>query len=528
MLPRGARRHTPQSRVTFVRRRSAQLVLLAMVALAAVVAVVLLAGGEDDPSPPPPRPQAAVAPPPSVERLQSRPDLKPPALAVDDVPRRPGRRLIFVSPRMEDAKRDARTHQQGALAGDQLGRTVWFRPAPDGQPLTDVRVQRYRGKPVLTWWQGAASKYGVGRGEGVIVDRSYRTVATVQAGNGQTVDLHEFRLTEKGTALVTIYSRARRDLTPLGGKRNAQVTQGIVQEIDVESGRVLFEWESLDEIKLSESIHPLPKPPQTSWDYFHINSVDEDTDGNLLISARHTNAVYKIHRRTGEVLWRLGGKKSDFRMGPGTRFALQHDAQRVANGHLRVFDNGAKAKKDQRPSSVKVLRLDTRRMRATLVRRLRQPDGMWAESQGNAHTAGGGGVMVGWGSTGAFSWLDARGRVLFDAHLPAEYDSYRAYLAGWMGRPAARPAVQAKREDEQVTVWASWNGATGVSAWQMLAGNKPRALRPVGRPAPWTGLETTIVRATGARYVAVAALDAAGRRLRTSRVKRVGPVAPSG
>ena len=503
--------------MTLVRRRSTLLAALVLAAVAAVL--VVLASGGDEATPPAQRP-AAAPPSPSVTRLQSRADLKPPVVAVDEAPRKPGARLIFVSPRMENPKRDAKTHQQGALAIDQRGRTVWFRPAADGEPVTDVRVQRYRGRPVLTWWQGAASKLGVGRGEGVIVDRSYRTVAIVRAGNGETMDLHEFRLTSRGTALIVIYSRDRRDLTELGGRPNAQVTQGIVQEVDVESGRVLFEWQSLDEIEPSESIWPLPKRPQDSYDYFHINSVAEDTDGNFLVSARHTNAVYKIDRRTGDVLWRLGGKKSDFAFGRGARFALQHDIQRVANGQLRLFDNGAERKGQQAPSSVKILSLDMRRKRATLVRRLEQPDRMWAQSQGNASSAGGGGVIVGWGSTGAFSWHDPRGRVIFDAHLPAEYDSYRAYLDSWTGRPAAPPAVRARREGDQVTLWASWNGATGIAAWQVLAGNDPEKLRRVGRPATWNGLETTIVRGTDRRYVAVAALDAQGRSLRASRPVR--------
>ena len=510
------------------RVRSRKGLLAALVVAAGVaVAVVLVAssgddGGDQAKRPPKPRP----APAPAAEALRSRPDLRPPQVSADTLPGRRDERLIFVSPRMENRARDGATHQQGGLAVDQRGRTVWFRPAPDGEPMTDVRVQRYRGKPVLTWWQGAASKFGVGRGEGVIVDRSYRTVATVQAGNGLTVDLHEMRLTPRGTALLTIYSRARRDLTELGGGRNAQVTEGIVQEVDVASGRVVFEWHSLDHIKLSESVHPLPEGRNLSWDYFHINSVAEDDDGDLLISARHTSAIYKVDRKTGRVVWRLGGKASDFDLGPGVRFGLQHDAQRDPSGGLRLFDNGKKAEKDQAPSSVKVLRLDMRRMRATLDRRVRQPDGMWAESQGNAEAAGDGGLVVGWGSTGAFSWFDGADRLLLDAHLPAEYDSYRAHVGRWIGRPGSPPAIAARREREQVTVWASWNGASEVRTWQMLAGPSAADLRPVGRPARWEGLETRVVRATAQHYVAVAALDASGDRLRTSAPSRVGPPPP--
>jgi len=495
---------------------------LVVVAVAVAGAIVVTSGGDDAVKKavrPGPRPA------PSTPPLRSRPGLRPPPVTVDVAPARPDRRLVLVTPRMEQRARDGASHDQGALALDQRGRTVWFRRAADGEPITELRVQRYRGQPVLTWWEGAASKYGVGRGQAVIVDQSYRTVKTVQAGNGKTADLHEFELTSRGTALVTIYSRERRDLRALGGARNAQVTEGVVQEIDVESGRVLFEWHSLRQVRPSESYREVPKSAADSYDYFHINSVSQDADGNLLVSARHTSAVYKVDRRTGRIIWRLGGKRSDFTMAPGARFSFQHDARRLADGSLRIFDNRA-PDAPRRPSSVKVLRLDMRRMRATLVRRFEQPDGMWAESQGNAQSTGDGGVFVGWGSTGAFSWFDARGRVLFDAHLPAEYDTYRARLMRWTGRPAAPPAIAARRERDQVTVWASWNGSTEVRAWQLLAGPSPRRLRPVGRPAQWNGLETAIVGQTKSPFVAVAALGARGGTLRRSKAARVGPAPP--
>lgn len=499
-----------------------RLALAALVGTAAIVVAVVVwspwdSGGKTAPA------AAAPAPADTVAAMRSRPDLRPPAVSIDVAPDRPGEELILLSPRLENFPRDRATHQQGALALDGQGRTVWFRPAPDGQPITDVRVQSYRGEPVLTWWQGAASKIGIGRGHGVIVDRSYRTVATVQAGNGQTADLHELLLTPRGTAYLTIYSRARRDLSGMGGLQNAQVTQGIVQEVDVESGRVLFEWKSLDHVDPEESYRPAPTEADESFDYFHINSVDEDADGNLLISARHTSGVYKVDRDTGEVIWRLGGKRNDFEMGPGAEFGLQHDARQISGGLVQIFDNADEAKdgETQVASSVKRLRLDTDRMRATLVQEFRHPDGMWAESQGNAGELEGGGVIAGWGSTGSFTRFAPDGTVVLDGHLPSNYDSYRAYVGEWTGRPAKQPAVDVRREKEQVSVAASWNGSTEVAAWQVLAGPAPERLEPLGAPARWAGLETRTVRATPERFVAVAALDSDGRTLATSRAVKV-------
>jgi hypothetical protein len=93
---------------------------------------------------------------------------------------------------------------------------------------------------------------------------------------------------------------------------------------------VLFEWHSLDHVGLDESYKDLPEEAGGTFDYFHINSIEVDHDSNLLVSARNTFTVYKIDRRSGEIIWRLGGKKSDFEMGPGTWMRYQHDASPMA------------------------------------------------------------------------------------------------------------------------------------------------------------------------------------------------------
>ena len=115
---------------------------------------------------------------------------------------------------------------------------------------------------------------------------------------------------------------------------------GIVQEVDIETGEVLFEWHSLDHVGLEESYYQSVAGPQDwAFDYFHINSIDPNPDGYLTISARRTSAVYKVDRKTGEVVWRLGGKNSDFEMGPGTRTDWQHDARRHPDDNITIFDN---------------------------------------------------------------------------------------------------------------------------------------------------------------------------------------------
>jgi hypothetical protein len=235
---------------------------------------------------------------------------------------------IFIAPKFSRG-------QHGPMIIDNLGRPLWFRKR---NYTLDFKVQHYQGEPVLTWWEGELHPRP-SVGEYVILDRSYREITRVQAGNGYRANQHEFLISPQDTALFTIYNPVLRDLSSLGGPKEGTVMEGIAQEVDIETGKVLFEWHSLDHVGLEESYY---RPPyRNHLGYFHINSIDVDHDDNLLISARNTSAVYKVDRKSGEVIWRLGGKNSDFKMGSGTRFISQHDARRQPDGTLTIFDNGA-------------------------------------------------------------------------------------------------------------------------------------------------------------------------------------------
>jgi hypothetical protein len=372
--------------------------------------------------------------------------------------------------------------------------------------VMDFKLQEYRGREVLTFWEGVHTGYG--QGEYVLMDGAYREVARVRAGNGLQGDHHEFLVSPQDTALITIYRKVRTDLSSLGGAAEATVLDGIVQELDIETGEVLFEWHSLDHVGVDESY---AKP----YDYFHINSIEVDNDDNLLVSSRTTSAVYKIDRKTGEVLWRLGGKKSDFGMGEGTRTAYQHDARRQPDGTLTIFDNGNVNEVEQ--SRGIELELDEEAMRATLVREYTHPDKVLAATQGNVQVLENGNVFVGWGSEPVLSEFGHDGELLFDARVPEEGESYRAFRFEWEGRPQDEPALAAgARGEDQVAVYASWNGATEVAEWEVLAGPGPDRLEPVGS-APRKGFETAITVKTNEPYVGVRAKDASGKVLGTIR-----------
>ncbi len=444
----------------------------------------------------------APAAPPPPPKWRTRPDLRIPALTVtrreDGVSADP----IFIAPY------NSPTGQAGAVIVDNRGEPLWENPL-DGKVTTNFRVQRYRGSPVLTWWEGSI-ELGHGVGEYVIADAAYRTIRRVQAARGLHGDLHEFVLTPRDTALLTSYVVTHADLSAVGGPRRGTIQDAIFQEIDLADGAVLLEWHSLDHIPLQESYAPV----EANWDFFHINSVDVDGDGGLLVSSRSTHTIYKVDRG-GTILWRLGGKRGDFAMGSGSEFAWQHDARRQPDGTLTVFDNGA-TPAVERLSRGLILELDERAMSATLLRQYTHPR-ILAGSQGSVQLLAGGNVFVGWGEAPRVSEFRRSGRMVFDAVLGAQYQSYRAFRLPWTGRPADAPALALARDDRAVTAYVSWNGATDVLDWQLLGGSQPDRLLPI-RTARSRGFESALTTAAAdGPYFAVRALDARGAPLARSR-----------
>jgi hypothetical protein len=342
---------------------------------------------------------------------------------------------------------DQSTYANGPEILDQQGNVVWFQPVPAGQEASDFRTQTYQGQPVLTWWQGTGLG-GLASGTDYIYNSRYQPIATVKAGNGYNADGHEFLITPQNTALILSYTTETADLSSIGGPANQTVIDGIVQEIDIPTGKVLFQWKASDHVPYSQSEQPLPASASTPWDWFHINAVHLDTDGNLLIDARDTWTTYKVDRHSGAVIWQLGGKASSFTLqaAPGQSlnqagdlFAWQHDPEALGRGYYSVFDNesagagntGSGSTAELGLSRAVVFKLDTSSHTATLVDSFNQPDALTAPSQGNAQTTAEGNVLVGWGSLPYFSEFDQWGDLLFNAEFPAGVNSYRAYLLPW-------------------------------------------------------------------------------------------------
>jgi hypothetical protein len=465
--------------------------------------------------------------PSDVQSFQTLPGLHPPAVTVHQ-PAGAGTAAgyVFASPFLGPG-------QYGPMIFDSAGNLVWFRPLPPGQDAADFRTQVYRGENDLTWWQGKTIKFGYGLGEGVIADASYRTVSVVRAGNGLMADEHEFLLTPHGSAYVLAYSPVATSLSAVGGPASGIALDGVIQQVDIHTGLVMWEWHSLDHVAITESYSKPPPPTATNgvYDYFHINSLETDQHGNLLISARNTWALYDIAPHSGALLWRLGGKLSSFALGPGVQFAYQHDARWMAGSEISLFDDeGFPPIKP--PSRAEVIKLDLQGKSATLADQLLRTSGpLITNSQGNAQTLPGGGWMVGWGGLPNFTEFNGQGQIIYDAQLPTGENSYRVYREPWAAQPTGSPRIVVKPGNAPCPpgarscplvlrdeAYVSWNGATMVSFWQVLSGSSATHMKPVSTK-PRRGFETSI-QVSRANFFQVRALSASGRVLGRSRVLR--------
>ena len=451
-----------------------------------------------------------------TQYFHSEPNLHPPVVNVTADPDTTSGD-IFITP--------LNSPQVGPMILNPSGQLVWFEPyaTGDGHASTaNLAVQHYGGQPVLTWWQGKTVGGVVeSPSEDLIMDPSYRTVAVVHAGYGYVADQHEFQLTSQGTAYLDSAVITQTNLTSVGGPPRGAVMDYVIQEVDVKSGKVLWEWHALGHVPVSASYMPYVST-QPFYDYFHLNSIQQLPDGNLLISARDTCAVYEISRATGKVIWALGGRSSDFKMGPGTTFWWQHDA-RLRGRTLSIFDDAAYPQKELQ-SSAKFLHVDPANHAVSLVRQFTHFPPVIAGAGGDVQPLPNGNVFVGWGSQPQFSEFTSSGQQIFNGSFALRLASYRAFRFPWIGHPDTPPSLAvAPGPDGHVTAYTSWNGATQVTDWRLLGGGSAQDLVPLGVTASRGGFETAIDITSEPRYFAVQALDRKGSVLSTSSARADPP-----
>ena len=405
--------------------------------------------------------------------------------------------------------------QNGPMIIGPYGGLIWFQPVPHNSTATDFNVQSYQGKPVLTWWQGNVSFAGTGNGVDEIYNTSYQHIATVQAGNGLRADLHEFTITGQDTALVTAYYPVLWNVSTAKGTVQRIVLDGVVQEIDIPTGLVLFQWDSLDHVPVTASYQPMPTNAGHPWDYFHLNSAQLIGNGDVIISARDTWGVYDVSHQTGGIVWTLGGKSSSFKMGANTSFAFQHDARLLSSGLMTLFDDGGGPPRVHKQSRGLTLRLDITHMTASLVVQDEHSPPVSSFYEGSDQLLHNGDSLVGYGSQPWVTEFDSHGKMVFDGRFVDANTCYRAYRYTWTGTPATPPAMGTRTSKGKTTVYASWNGSTQTAKWQVLGGSNPAKLSVLASSGK-TAFETPIKLKSSRTYLAVRALDSHGKVLATS------------
>ncbi|KAI5206990.1 hypothetical protein AUEXF2481DRAFT_90828 [Aureobasidium subglaciale EXF-2481] len=418
------------------------------------------------------------------------------------------------------------------------GELVWMDES-FGPYVMNLKVQKYKGEQYLTFWSGDIS-LGFGLGTYYMLDSHYQVFKQFSAASTLENDFHEYAITTDNTALLTSYDTVARDLSTLGVEGQGWIYDSLFREVDIETGEIIFEWRASDHFAVNDTYYPIDaagRSPEAPFDFFHINSVDKDINGDYIVSSRFMHSIACISARTGKLLWTLGGRNNDFEDlsdGYATDFAWQHHVSVQDDNRLSIFDNTRYRKwheelleSNGEISRGLLVQLDTDNMTVELVQEYMNPGARGSPQQGSMQVLNSGNVLLGWGYHAGFTEYSSDGAVLCDIHInPAMFfpfgfvHSYRAFRAAtWIGRPNTQPDIYLDHEDGYAFV--SWNGATEVTGWKLQTANATSGDKIVFTDAVNTnkdGFETKIEMPDGDYgFLRIIAVDKAGNVLASSK-----------
>lgn len=351
-----------------------------------------------------------------------------------------------------------------------------FKVFPDGR----------LGYSELVVFAGASVPAGV-----YIVDTLFAAQEFVSQKRGYITTQHDFHMLPNGHRVILGSEDVTVDMSAVvpGGHPAANVVGAIIQEID-NAGNVVVQWRSLDHLPITDSYENLQAP---AIRYVHNNSLWIDDDGNWLLSMRHLSQVVKVNRLTGAVMWILGGKSNQFSMSGDheelapTYFSYQHDARRISNGHITLFDNGTQHS-PQFSRGVEY-KIDEVNKTCQMVWDYRHVPGYYASIQGGFQTLSNGHRLLGWGSAAsdgspAVTEVDSLGTVVFEASYPKQMFVYRA---------------------TKYPVWPTGRAGASVQIKDVLSNETysyHRGTQHVGLTATFTSLDSYFYNSTIARRFA--------------------------
>lgn len=330
----------------------------------------------------------------------------------------------------------------------------WYRaalPPIDGKVMPNGHI---------AWARWYSRPFGVSPDQAYEEHRLDGSLARTITAVGTPTDQHDMVRTPQGTDMLLSYvPRDGVDLSAWGGPSDATVLDTVIQEVSTE-GKLLWSWNSKDHVALSESerlfspliiSQPSTLPDgRTVYDIVHANAIEPLEDGSLLLSLRHTDAVYKINRSAGSIEWKLGGTTTDQSLAiladEHGSYPLQgpHDVRTIDDGTVTVHDNGAFS--PRAPRAVRY-RVDPDARTATLVEQVRDPRVSSANCCGSSRKLRGGGWLLAWGNNDLVTEFDRNGTRVFSLTFGGPF-SYRAFPVptGTLDRAELRQGMNAMAE----------------------------------------------------------------------------------
>ncbi|KAI1428009.1 Arylsulfotransferase-domain-containing protein [Xylaria sp. FL1777] len=380
---------------------------------------------------------------------------------------------------------------------------------PRWSVVHNAHIGQFNGKDYLVFLE--AGKVGGDLSTNCLLYDSTYTLAYNVSSHGpkeSSMGIHECQLTADGSAVVILKEIIPFNLTAVGGPEDGKVLDNIIQEIDIETDKLLWMWRGSDHYELSDSYMEY-KHGSGGYDYIHMNSVERTIEGNFLISARHTHSIIFVDRESGNISWTLGGKNNDFidaSAGNATDFAWQHHARfnDGARTQLTMFDNHNLSSAigcTLNCSRGKHVELDYEYYTARLISEFYHPESLVSGFEGSYQTLRGGNVFIGWGANPTFTEHTPLGECVLDVQFNLWSPengypiNYRAFKMNWKAYPTWEPQIAALKAetDGQFRVYVSWNGATEVTKWQLLVGEYYNSVTKSAIMVPRAGFETEIL-----------------------------------
>lgn len=351
---------------------------------------------------------------------------------------------------------------------DNSGQPIWYHKYPDRR--RDFKVQK---NGLITMLVRSGYPFGQGF---IAMDHTYTEVDSFYAVNGYETDEHELQVLEDGHYLLIGIRQTQVDMRQYveGGSRNASVLESIIQEFTPEH-ELIFQWRAWEHFDIADTYVPMENELTGNYIRFpHMNAIDIDTDGHILLSSRHLSEVTKINRQTGEIIWRLGGDKNQFTFinDPLNGPENQHDVRVVGENRFTVFDNGNEHTPPVSRATEYLVNTDS--MTATLVWEFRDTPDKYTNWMGNHQRLPNGNRLINWadGSLPKITEVRENGEIAFELWWQNYIHTYRVFRFPWQGK-AKEPYLVVESHRESVNLIFNKFGDPDVAYYNIYGGKTP-------------------------------------------------------